>query len=78
MARTRRRRFKNPEKVYLFRKELIRLYEKFREEVEALCRKYDVKINYWYSPSTISQPKFVIDNVGLSADELYGEREVIS
>jgi len=71
MARARRRKIKNPEKVNSFRDELIHLYERFKADIMSLCKKYGVEINYWYSPSTISQPKFIIDNVGFTADELY-------
>jgi len=42
--------------------------------VEALCEKHKVEINFWYSPSKIPQPKFIIDGVGLDADELYDEK----
>jgi len=42
--------------------------------MEALCEKHKVEINFWYSPSKIPQPKFIIDGVGLDADELYDEK----
>lgn len=76
MVRASRKRVKNPEKVYSFRKELAELYQRFRSDVEAFSKKHKVKINYWYSPSTISQPKFIIDDVGFTADELCNEKEL--
>jgi len=76
MVRARRMMVKNPERVHSFREELVQLYYRFQVDVEALCKKHEVKINYWYSPSTISQPKFIIDNVEFTADELYSEKEL--
>jgi len=78
MARARRKTVKNPEKVHSFREELVQLYHRFKADVEVLCKKHEVKINYWYSPSTISQPKFIIDEVGFTADELCNEKELRS
>jgi len=76
LARARRKAFKNPEKVHFFREDLVQLYDRFKADVEVLCKKHGVKINYWYSPSTISQPKFIIDEVGFTADELCNEKEL--
>jgi len=76
MVRARRKIVRDPEKVYSFREELVGLYHTFKADVEALCKKHEVKINYWYSPSEISQPKFVIDNVGFTADEFFNEKEL--
>ena len=73
IVRAQRKRVRNPEKVYSFREELAKLYRGFKGDVEGLCEKYEVKINHWYSPSTISQPKFIIDSVGFTADELFNE-----
>lgn len=64
------------DRLLAFREELIQLYRSFEGDVEALCKKHDVKVNYWYSPSMIPQPKFVIDGVGLDADELFEEEFV--
>ena len=61
------------EALLVFRKELLQLYDKLKADVEALCKRYEVEINCWYSPSTIPQPKFIIDGVGFDADELYNE-----
>jgi len=61
------------ETLLLFRKEIIQLYNRFEADVKALCRKSNVKINCWYSPSDIPQPKFIIDGVGFDADEIYSE-----
>ena len=57
----------------MFRAKLMRLYEEFEAEVEALCREQGVEINFWYSPSRIPQPKFVFGRVTISADTLYDE-----
>jgi len=76
MARARRKTVKNPEKVHSFREELVQLYHRFKADIEVLCKKHKVTINYWYSPSTISQPKFIIDEVGFTADELCNEKEL--
>jgi hypothetical protein len=62
------------EKVHAFQESLLQLYQKFEADVEALCKKHEVKINCWYSPSTIPQPKFIIDGIGFDADELYDEK----
>jgi len=74
LARTRGKGVEDWEKTRDFREGLIQLYKRFKADVEALCKKYGVKINCWYSPSTIPQPKFIIDGVGFDADELYDEK----
>ena len=61
------------DRLLAFREELIQLYRSFEGNVEALCKKHEVEVNCWYSPSTIPQPKFVIDGIGLDADELFEE-----
>lgn len=76
MVRARRKRVKNPDKVYSFREELVQLYHKLKVEIEALCKKHGATVNYWYSPSTIFQPKFIIDDVEFTADELCNEKEL--
>jgi len=58
-----------------FREGLIQLYKRFKADVEALCEKHKVEINFWHSPSSILQPKFIVDGVGFDADELYDEKE---
>jgi len=76
MVQARRKRVKNPDKVRSFTEELVQLYQKFKADVEVLCKKHEVAINHWYSPSTIFQPKFIIDDVAFTADELYNEKEL--
>ena len=78
MVRVRRKRIKNLNKVNFFKQELIQLYQTFKVDVEILCKKHEVAINHWYSPSTIFQPKFIIDDVGFTADELCNEKELIN
>jgi len=75
MLRARNRKVKGGEKVHAFQESLLQLYQKFEADVEALCKKHEVKINCWYSPSTIPQPKFIIDGVTLDADDLYNQKE---
>ncbi len=67
------KRVKNKERLWVFRAKLMRLYEKFEAEVEDLCREQGVEVNFWYSPSTIPQPKFVFGRAAISADTLYDE-----
>jgi len=74
MLRARNRKVKEGEKVHAFQESLLQLYQKFEADVEALCKKHEVKINCWYSPSTIPQPKFIIDGISFDADELYDEK----
>mgnify|MGYP006269731851 FL=1 len=74
MLGARNRKVKEGEKVHAFQESLLQLYQKFEADVEALCKKHEVKINCWYSPSTIPQPKFIIDGIGFDADELYDEK----
>jgi len=76
MVRARRKRVKNPDRVYSFREELVQLYQKLKVDIEALCKKHGATVNYWYSPSTIFQPKFIIDDVEFTADELCNEKEL--
>jgi len=75
VSRTHRRGVEDREKTRAFREELIQLYRGFKGDVEALCEKHGVKINFWYSPSKIPEPKFIINGVGFDADELYDEKE---
>ena len=58
----------------LFRSLSFNSTKSFEADVEALCKKHEVKINCWYSPSTIPQPKFIIDGVTLDADDLYNQK----
>jgi hypothetical protein len=74
MLRARNRKVKEGEKVLAFQESLLQLYQKFEADVEVLCKKHEVKINCWYSPSTIPQPKFIIDGVKLDADDLYNQK----
>jgi hypothetical protein len=69
------KRIKNKEKLWMFRAQLLQLYRSFEAQVEALCQRTGVEINFWYSPSQIPQPKFIFDRVGLDADILYHEDE---
>ncbi|MFQ6076702.1 MAG: hypothetical protein ACE5Z5_11300 [Candidatus Bathyarchaeia archaeon] len=41
--------------------------------MKALCEKHGVEINFWYSPSKIPQPRFVIEGIAFDADTLYNE-----
>jgi len=75
MLRARNRKVKEGEKVHAFQESLLQLYQKFEADVEALCKKHEVKISCWYSPSTIPQPKFIIDGVTLDADDFYNQKE---
>jgi len=75
VAQTRGKGVKDWEKTRDFREGLIQLYKRFKADVEALCEKHKVKINFWYSPSKIPQPKFIIDGGGFDADEFYDEKE---
>jgi len=76
MVRARRKRVKNPEKVYSFREELVQLYQTHKIDIETLCKKHGATVNHWYSPSAIFQPKFIIDDVEFTADELCNEKEL--
>ena len=69
------KRVRNKERLWVFRAKLMRLYEEFEAEVEALCREQGVEVNFWYSPSAIPQPKFVFDRATISADTLYDEEK---
>jgi len=60
--------------VHAFQESLLQLYQKFEADVEALCEKHKVEINFWYSPSNIPQPKFIIDDIGFDAYEFYDEK----
>jgi hypothetical protein len=74
LARTRGKGVEDWEKTRDFREGPIQLYKRFKADVETLCEKHKVEINFWYSPSNIPQPKFIIDGVGFDADELYDEK----
>jgi len=78
MLRSRRRRVKNPLRLRAFKEDLLQLYHKFKMDVEAVCEKHGVKINYWYSPSSIPQPKFVINGFGFDADQLFNEEDSLA
>ena len=71
----RAKRIRDKEQLWVFRAELARLYEEFEAKLEALCKERGVEINSWYSPSKIPQPKFVFEEVAVSADTLYDEEE---
>lgn len=73
--RARNKRVKSPDKLHSFKKEIVQLYRMFRKNVEDLCKKYGAEINYWYTPSEIPQPKFIMDGVGFDADQLVNEAE---
>jgi hypothetical protein len=53
----------------------MKLYEEFESKLETLCQQYDAKINLWYSPSKIPQPKFKCGRVTIDADTLYDDEE---
>lgn len=63
------------DRISSFREEVIQLYQRFEDDVAALCSKHGVKVGLWYSPSSIPQPRFVIDGVVVDADKLYDEEE---
>lgn len=76
MVRARRKKVKDPDRLYSFREEFVQLYHRLKVDIEALCKKYGATVNHWYSPSTIFQPKFVIEDAEFTADELYNEKEL--
>jgi len=78
MLLLRRRRVKNPLRLRAFKEELLKLYYKFKMNVETVCEKHGAEINYWYSPSSIPQPKFVINGVGFDADQLVNEQDSLT
>ena len=69
------KRIKDKERLWIFRAELVKLYEEFEAKLETLGKEHGVEINLWYSPSKIPQPKFVFDGVAVNADTLYDEEE---
>jgi len=71
--RSHRLKVKNREKLWTFREKLMKCYQRFESDVETLCQEYDVKVNMWYEPSNIPQPKFVFEKITLEADTLYDE-----
>lgn len=78
MLLSKRRRVKNPLRLRAFKEELLKLYHKFKMNVETVCEKHGAEINYWYSPSSIPQPKFVINGVGFDADQLFNEEDSLA
>lgn len=70
-----RKRMGNAERLWVFRANLMRLYEEFEAKLEALSQKHGVEINLWYSPSRIPQPKFLIGRIEVDADTIYDEDE---
>ena len=75
MLRARNKKAKNPQRVDSFKKELVEVYHRFKTDVESVCERHGAEINYWYSPSGIPQPKFIIDGVSFDADQLLNEKE---
>ena len=69
---------KNPLRLRAFKEELLVSYHKFKKDIEALCKKHGAEINYWYSPSSIPQPKFVINGFGFDADQLFNEENSLA
>ncbi len=69
---------KNPLRLRDFKEEILKLYHKFKTDVEALCEKHGAEINYWYSPSSIPQPKFVVNGFGFDADQLFIEEDSLT
>jgi len=65
------------DKLLAFQEELIKLYSSFEGDVEALCKKHSVQLQFWYSPSMIPQPKFIIEGVGFDADEILEKNFVL-
>ena len=76
MLRTHNVGVRDKEKLHAFQVELVQLYRKFEADIETLCKKYGMTVNCWYSPSTIPQPKFMLNSVAFDADELYSGIEV--
>lgn len=75
MLRARNKKVKNPHRVDSFKEEVVEVYRRFKTDMESVCEKHGAEINYWYSPSSIPQPKFIIDGVGFDADQLIDEKE---
>jgi len=75
VARTRGKGVEDREKTRDFREGVTQVYKRFKADMEALCEKHKVEINFWYSPSKIPQPKFIIDGVEFDADKFYDEKE---
>ena len=71
----RAKRIKDKERLWAFRAEFAKLNEEFEAKLENLCKEHGVEINSWYSPSKISQPKFVFEGITVNADTLYNEEE---
>ncbi len=69
------KRIRNKERLWVFRAELAKLYDEHEAKLEALSKKHGVEINFWYNPSKIPQPTFMIEGVTLNADTLYDEKE---
>jgi len=65
----------NLEKFLTFREEVVQLYHQFESDLEELCKKHEVEISFWYKPSAIPQPRFVVNDVEIDADKLYDEEE---
>jgi len=63
------------EEISTFREEVVQLYRRFERDITTLCEKHDVEIDFWYSPSAIQQPRFIVDGFVLDADQLYDEEE---
>ncbi|MFQ6074595.1 MAG: hypothetical protein ACE5Z5_00475 [Candidatus Bathyarchaeia archaeon] len=63
------------DRISSFREEVVQLYHRFEDDMATLCERYGAKVGFWYSPSSIPQPRFVIDGVVLDADKLYDEEE---
>jgi len=61
------------DRISMFREEVVQLYRQFEKETMSLCKKYGVEINFWYNPSKIQQPRFIIDGIMLDADDLYDD-----
>jgi len=62
------------EGLLAFQGEVVQLYDRLKVGVEVFCKRHDVEISFWCKPSTISQPKFMINAVGLDADERCSEK----
>ena len=62
------------DRLWRFRTQAMKLYKEFEANLESLCQQHEVKINYWYSPSKIPQPEFVIGKKAVDADTLYNEK----
>ena len=78
MIRVCDKKMKNPRRLQSFKEELIQAYRKFKTELESVCERHGAEINYWYTPSDVPQPKFILDRVSFDADQLLAETKLVT